>query len=172
MTVLMWACAQGRRPGALATVKTLVERGGCDVRQRAGDGTSCLMWAATGGSLAVCEYLATRGADPSLPDADGSVPLHWAAGSGAADIVDWLLTAHRADLRTRNAFGCTVAFALNGQQRSITIVGDDEASPPAGLLAFSAPLCRAMMDAEVGDRLDFGGRHEAIEILAIGPPVD
>jgi len=117
MTVLMWACAQGRRPGALATVKTLVERGGCDVRQRAGDGTSCLMWAATGGSLAVCEYLAARGADPSLPDADGSVPLHWAAGSGAADIVDWLLTAHRADLRTRNAFGCTVAhFAASGGQ--------------------------------------------------------
>ena len=117
MTVLMWACAQGRRPGALATVKTLVERGGCDVRQRAGDGTSCLMWAATGGSLAVCEYLAARGADPSLPDADGTVPLHWAAGSGAADIVDWLLTAHRADLRTRNAFGCTVAhFAASGGQ--------------------------------------------------------
>ena len=117
MTVLMWACAQGRRPGALATVKTLVERGGCDVRQRAGDGTSCLMWAATGGSLAVCEYLAARGADPSLPDADGSVPLHWAAGSGAEDIVDWLLTAHRADLRTRNAFGCTVAhFAASGGQ--------------------------------------------------------
>ncbi len=73
---------------------------------------------------------------------------------------------------TSVAFGCTVAFRLNGQQRSITIVGDDEASPTSGLLAFSAPLCRAMMDAEVGDRLDFGGRHEAIEILAIEPPAD
>jgi len=65
------------------------------------------------------------------------------------------------------AFGCTVAFWLNGQQRSITIVGNDEAHPASGLLSFSAPLCRAMMDAEVGDRVDFAGKPEAIEILAI-----
>ena len=38
------------------------------------------------------------------------------------------------------AFGCTVTLALNGTQRTITLVGDDEADPAAGLLAFSAPL--------------------------------
>ena len=130
---------------------------------------------------------------PNLVTATGLAQIHArvieleGALPGLAD--ETMITATRRELRywrTRQAtaqlaatpdgtcvaFGCTVAFALNGQQRSITIVGDDEASPPAGLLAFSAPLCRAMMDAEVGDRLDFGGRHEAIEILAIGPPVD
>jgi transcription elongation GreA/GreB family factor len=66
-------------------------------------------------------------------------------------------------------FGCTVAFRLNGQQRSITIVGDDEADPACGLLSFAAPLCRAMMGAEPGDLLDFGGKSEALEILAIEP---
>lgn len=66
------------------------------------------------------------------------------------------------------AFGCTVTYALNGKTRSITIVGDDEADPAAGLVSFSAPLARAMMDAEVGERVDFGGRSEAIEIVAIG----
>ncbi len=65
------------------------------------------------------------------------------------------------------AFGCTVTLRLNGQERRITIVGDDEADPTAGLLSFSAPLCRAMMDAEVGEVLDFGGRPEALEIVAI-----
>ena len=65
------------------------------------------------------------------------------------------------------AFGCTVSFVLNGQERAITIVGDDEAEPASGLLAFSAPLCRAMMEAEAGDRVDFMARPDAIEILAI-----
>ena len=65
------------------------------------------------------------------------------------------------------AFGSTVAYRLNGQRHSIRIVGNDEADPAAGLLAFSAPLCRAMMDAEVGDVVDFAGKPDAIEILSI-----
>lgn len=67
----------------------------------------------------------------------------------------------------RVAFGTTVSIRLNGQDRAITIVGNDEADPALGLLAFSSPLCRAMMDAEVGDLLDFSGKPDAIEILAI-----
>ena len=67
----------------------------------------------------------------------------------------------------RVAFGTTVSIHLNGQDRSIAIVGDDEANPAAGLLSFSAPICRAMMGAEVGDLLDFSGKADAIEILAI-----
>lgn len=72
------------------------------------------------------------------------------------------------------AFGCSVTFALNGKTRTITIVGDDEADPAAGLLAFSAPLARAMKDAEAGEFVDFGGKAEAIEILsiAVSPTAD
>jgi transcription elongation GreA/GreB family factor len=60
-----------------------------------------------------------------------------------------------------------VTVALNGKRQTITIVGDDEASPQDGLLAFSAPLCRAIMDAEVAEHVAFAGRDDAIEILAI-----
>lgn len=67
------------------------------------------------------------------------------------------------------AFGATVTFRLNGKTRSITIVGDDEADPAAGLIAWSAPLARAMMDAEPGEQVDFGGKAEAIEVLAVSP---
>jgi transcription elongation GreA/GreB family factor len=67
----------------------------------------------------------------------------------------------------RVAFGTTVSFRLNGQNRLITIVGADEAHPAAGLLAFSAPLCRAMMDAEVGDLCDFADQPDVIEIVSI-----
>ena len=68
------------------------------------------------------------------------------------------------------AFGCTVTFALNGTTRTITIVGDDEADPAAGLVSFTAPLARALMDAEAGERIDFAGKPEAIEVMAIEGP--
>lgn len=85
---------------------------------------------------------------------------YWSTRQSTAQLVD------PADGR-HVAFGCRVTFKLNGRQRTITIVGDDEADPAAGLLAYSAPLCRAMMDAEVGDWADFGGSADAIEIIAI-----
>lgn len=66
-------------------------------------------------------------------------------------------------------FGCTVRFAHNGKERSVTIVGDDEADPASGLIAWSAPLARAMMGAEEGELVDFGGKAEAIEVLAVSP---
>lgn len=67
-------------------------------------------------------------------------------------------------------FGCRVDLVLNGQPRSITLVGDDEADPAAGLIAFSAPLARAVMGAEVGETLPFAGREDAIQIAAITVP--
>ncbi len=69
-------------------------------------------------------------------------------------------------------FGARVTFRHNGKERSVTLVGDDEADPAAGLLSFSAPLSRAMMGAEVGELLPFGGKDDAIEILAIAAPED
>lgn len=78
-------------------------------------------------------------------------------------------TAQRLDAPdgTRIAFGCTVTCLLNGRERTFTLVGDDEADAAAGLISFSAPLAHAMLDAEVGEVLDFGGKPEAIEILDI-----
>ena len=67
------------------------------------------------------------------------------------------------------AFGCTVTFTLGGTTRSITIVGDDEADPATGLISFTAPLARALMDAEVGEKVDFNGKSEAIEVIAVNP---
>jgi len=68
---------------------------------------------------------------------------------------------------TAVAFGSTVTYRLNGKERTITLVGDDEADPSAGLLAFSAPLSRVLLGAEAGDELDFGGKEGAIAILRV-----
>ena len=65
------------------------------------------------------------------------------------------------------AFGSRVTFRLNGTVRTIDIVGDDEADPNAGRIAFSAPLARALIGAGPGDFSDFANQAEAIEILSV-----
>ncbi len=70
----------------------------------------------------------------------------------------------------RVEFGCTVTCRLNGKERTLTLVGDDEADPAAGFIAFSAPLARAMLQAEPGDFVPYGGKPDAIEIVAIAVP--
>lgn len=67
-------------------------------------------------------------------------------------------------------FGTTVTFALNGKENTLAIVGDDEADPAKGKIAFSAPLGRALMGSETGEFVDFGGKQDAIEVLAITVP--
>lgn len=67
------------------------------------------------------------------------------------------------------AFGCRVTILMDGKRRTIAIVGDDEADPKQGLLAFSAPLCRAIMDAAVGDQVPFAGKADPVEVLEIAP---
>lgn len=66
-------------------------------------------------------------------------------------------------------FGTRVTFRHKGKERTITIVGDDEADPANGLIAFSAPLARALTGAEVGEWLAFAGQEDALEVLAIKP---
>jgi transcription elongation GreA/GreB family factor len=67
------------------------------------------------------------------------------------------------------AFGSRVTFRMSGEVRSIDIVGDDEAEPAQGRIAFSAPLARALIGAGPGDLADFGGRADAIELLGVKP---
>ena len=67
-------------------------------------------------------------------------------------------------------FGVTVKIRLRGTEKTFRIVGDDEADPAAGLLSFNAPLARAMLGAEPGDRLPFAGEDDAIEVLAVAVP--
>lgn len=64
--------------------------------------------------------------------------------------------------------GSRVRIRLAGKVRTIDIVGHDEADPAADRLAFSAPLAHALLGAEAGERVDFNGRPEAIEILETG----
>lgn len=64
----------------------------------------------------------------------------------------------------RVGIGSRVTFTLNGSERTLTIVGGDEADPAHGHIAFTAPLARALLGGEVGELLEYQGRDDAIEI--------
>ncbi|MCW5646106.1 MAG: GreA/GreB family elongation factor [Sphingopyxis sp.] len=63
--------------------------------------------------------------------------------------------------------GSRVTYRLNNAEKTITIVGGDEADPAMGWVAFSAPLARALMGAEVGESVEYQDREDAIAILAV-----
>lgn len=67
------------------------------------------------------------------------------------------------------AFGTRVSFRLRGALRQVDIVGDDEANPNAGRIAFSAPLARALIGGGPGDFADFAAEEDAIEIVSVAP---
>jgi len=70
-------------------------------------------------------------------------------------------------------FGCRVTIARDApnakgaREQSYVIVGEDEADPAAGSLAYPAPLARALMGKSVGDVVRAGqGEAEVIRIEA------
>lgn len=65
------------------------------------------------------------------------------------------------------AFGTRVTFERDGETRTLELVGHDESDPAANRIAFTAPLARALIGAEVGDEVDFAGTNEPLLITAI-----
>ncbi|MEH3120547.1 MAG: GreA/GreB family elongation factor [Sphingomonas phyllosphaerae] len=119
-----------------------------------------------GRALIEARVVALEAALAAAADADAAKPIardlrYWKTRRATA--ID---TAPREDGVV--GFGSRVRFALAGKERTVTLVGDDEADPPAGLLSFSAPLARALMGAEAGELVGFNGREEAIEVLEVG----
>lgn len=124
-------------------------------------------WVTPRGLALIAEKLAEleaapRGVDtPSEPDPTARELRYWRTRMATAELAP-------APKAGRIGIGSQINFTLNGQPRTITIVGDDEADPAANLLSFHAPLSRTLIDAEVGDILDFAGKAGAIEIVSVG----
>ncbi len=66
-------------------------------------------------------------------------------------------------------FGTRVSIRRGGQVRDIRIVGEDEADPSLGAIAWTSPLARALEGAAAGDMVEFevAGREEEIAVLSI-----
>ena len=94
---------------------------------------------------------------------------HLARRMKAAKVID---PAEAAD-RTRAWFGATVTIVdEDDNERTLTLVGDDEQDASAGRIGWSAPIARALRGAAVGDlrtvRLPAGEKEW--EVLAIAYP--
>jgi transcription elongation GreA/GreB family factor len=105
----------------------------------------------------------------------------------AATSNDGILAALRRDLRYWSArrstmqivptvqaptaveFGVRTTILRTGRQIEISVVGEDEADPSAGLIAWTAPLARALQGAQVGEtvELEAAGRAEPVTVIAI-----
>lgn len=88
-------------------------------------------------------------------------------------------TARRASARfepapaapTTVGFATIAVIARDGTDKRLEIVGEDEADPAAGRIAWTSPLGRALDGAEPGDTIDFiaAGRVQRIALLAVEP---
>src|SRR5688572_623326 len=68
-------------------------------------------------------------------------------------------------------FGSRVTVAdESGEEKTIEIVGVDEADPERGKIAFLAPLAKALLGHEAGDSVSVAtpGKQRTLEIVAIG----
>lgn len=94
---------------------------------------------------------------------------HLARRMKAAKVID---PAQAAD-PARAWFGATLTIAdEDDEQRTVSLVGDDEQDPSAGKIGWSAPIAKALRGAAVGDlrtvRLPAGEKEW--EVLAISYP--
>jgi transcription elongation GreA/GreB family factor len=71
-------------------------------------------------------------------------------------------------------FGTRVTIRRGILMTDVWIVGEDEADPAKGRIAWTAPLARALDGAERGEvvELEAGGRIEEISVFAVGPGED
>ena len=86
-----------------------------------------------------------------------------------ADVVD----PARQTNRGRVFFGATVTYATaKGTEKTVTIVGVDEADLERGEVSWVSPIARALLKAEEGDVVDLRtpAGIESIEVLAIRYP--
>lgn len=94
---------------------------------------------------------------------------HLSRRMAAARVID----PARQTERDRVLFGCTVTIADDDDnQRTLTLVGDDEQDAAAGQIGWSAPIARALRGARVGDvrAVRLPGGEKSWEIVAIHWP--
>lgn len=87
----------------------------------------------------------------------------------AAKVVD----PAQAPDRSRVYFGATVTVAdEDDNQRTITLVGDDEADAAQGRVGWNAPLARALRGAAIGDlrRVTLPAGEKEYEVIAVTYP--
>lgn len=104
----------------------------------------------------------------STPDDEAAAPLrrdlrYWTARRATAQLVEPEAEPDSV------GFGSSATIRRGGRESTIRIVGEDEADPDSGLIAWTSPLARALDGAEPGDMVELaaGGRTIPVEVLAV-----
>jgi len=85
---------------------------------------------------------------------------YWLQRRGSARLIE-----PAADLDVAR-FGVRVTLRFrDGKERSLRIVGEDEADPARGLVSWVAPIGSALTGAAVGDELEILGGHATVVAL-------
>lgn len=80
-------------------------------------------------------------------------------------------TAHHG--RDQIFFGATVLYLVDGElERTVTIMGIDEADTTAGQVSWVSPVARTLLKARVGDELQMPTPHgvQTLEVLKVDYP--
>ena len=86
---------------------------------------------------------------------------YWTARHGSAEVVEPGTDPQRV------VFGTVVTVARgDGTEASFRIVGEDEAEPEAGRIAWTAPVAQALLGSEPGDLRELPTGE--VEVLSIG----
>ncbi len=88
---------------------------------------------------------------------------YWHARHATMEIVEPIATPSTV------AFGTHVTIKRGGKAKQLHIVGEDEADPAAGAIAWTSPLARALEGASPGDVVEFqaAGHEEEIIVLSV-----
>jgi transcription elongation GreA/GreB family factor len=90
---------------------------------------------------------------------------YWSARRATMQIVPTVQTPVTVE------FGVRATIRRGERVHEIYIVGEDEADPSAGLIAWTAPLARALKGAQAGETVELkvAGRVEPVTVIAIAP---
>lgn len=150
-------------PGGFATLRARYERLFAEERPRL---VETISWAAGNGDRSENgDYIYGR---KRLREIDRELS-HLSRRMKAVKIVD---PAAQAD-RARAWFGATVTIAdEEDAERTVTLVGEDEADASAGRISWRSPLARALRGAVVGDlrTVALPSGHKQWEVTAIAYP--
>jgi len=103
----------------------------------------------------------------------GATLAAWSAR--LAELDRRLASAQRVDPApgpaTAVRFGSRVTVDEAGEEKTLEIVGVDEADPARGKIAFLAPLAKALLGRELGDTVSVTtpGKVRTLEVVAIEP---
>ena len=118
--------------------------------------------------IEVCRKLLAQGqnaADKAIIARASRDLRYWMQRRGSAQLMEVPAAASKVGFGTR-----VTILRDDGRMQAFAIVGEDEAEPAKGFIAYTSPLARALMGKARGDVAEIpGGEAEIVALEAVSP---